>query len=134
MGESFELPHCTLLCSATEETQAIVSKRKHTCAHVQHTQRDREVINQIANPNKQIAASADSPWMCWGLRTTPSPLVLLTRARVVITTSRSSFCTSEAFILPGDPRSQQTGTFWTPESPVVSARAKVRSGVSDSHE
>lgn len=26
VGESFELPHRTLLCSATEETQEIISK------------------------------------------------------------------------------------------------------------
>lgn len=47
VGKSLELPYRTLLCSATEETQAILSKWKHTCVHVQHTERDREVINQI---------------------------------------------------------------------------------------
>lgn len=75
VGESFELPHHTLLCSATGKTQEITSKWKCTCtctrAHTLHMQS----IERSDRQNKQLVPTPHNTLSVRPM-TTPGPVAI----------------------------------------------------------
>lgn len=75
VGESFELPHHTLLCSATGKTQEITSKWKCTCTCTRTHTLHMQAIERSDRQNKQ---HVPTPHNTLSVRpmTTPGPVAI----------------------------------------------------------